>query len=54
VERRAAEIAALADTGTASLDLPSGVRAIAERGLLRFVRRTAAAGPRETETTPIN
>jgi len=54
IARRSAEIAALSQHGVAMLDLPSGVRAIVERGLLRFVRRTAAAGPHETETTPIN
>jgi tRNA(Ile)-lysidine synthase len=36
--RRADEVAALSDKGTAALDLPSGVRAIAEGGVLRFVR----------------
>ena len=40
--RRVEEIAAMADTGMAALDLPHGVRAIAERGRLRFVRRTPA------------
>jgi tRNA(Ile)-lysidine synthase len=54
IARRSAEIAALSEHGTAMLDLPCGVQAIAERGLLRFVRRKAAAGPRETETTPLN
>ena len=34
--RRADEIAALADRGRAALDLPHGVRAIAEKGVLRF------------------
>ncbi len=49
--RRAEEIAALSDTGTAALDLPHGVRAIVERGRLRFVRRTAAAGRTPRDTT---
>jgi tRNA(Ile)-lysidine synthase len=34
--RRADEITALSDRGTAALDLPHGVRAIAENGVLRF------------------
>jgi tRNA(Ile)-lysidine synthase len=49
--RRAEEIIALAETGTAVLDLPHGVRAIAERGRLRFVRRAAAAGRNLRDTT---
>jgi tRNA(Ile)-lysidine synthase len=36
--RRAEEVCALADHGTAALDLPFGIRALAERGILRFVR----------------
>jgi tRNA(Ile)-lysidine synthase len=36
--RRAEEIAALSDTGTAALDLPHGVRATARRGVLTFGR----------------
>jgi tRNA(Ile)-lysidine synthase len=36
--RRAEEIAALPDHGTAALDLPHGVRAVAEHGMLRFER----------------
>ncbi len=36
--RRAGEVAALADRGTAALDLPHGVRAHAEHGVLRFGR----------------
>jgi tRNA(Ile)-lysidine synthase len=43
--RRAEEIAALSDHGTAALDLPHGVRAIAERGILRFTRQPDGAGP---------
>ena len=50
VARRADEVAALSEHGTAMLDLPSGVRAVAERGMLRFVRRTSTAGLRETAT----
>jgi tRNA(Ile)-lysidine synthase len=47
--RRADEVAALADRGTKALDLPHGVRAIAEHGVLRF-RRT----PLEGRPNPIN
>jgi tRNA(Ile)-lysidine synthase len=36
--RRAGELAALADRGSAALDLPHGVRAIARDGVLRFER----------------
>jgi tRNA(Ile)-lysidine synthase len=36
--RRADEVAGLADRGTAALDLPHGVRAIAQGGVLRFER----------------
>jgi tRNA(Ile)-lysidine synthase len=36
--RRGDEVAALADRGTAALDLPHGVRAIAQGGVLRFER----------------
>ncbi|MGI8429011.1 MAG: tRNA lysidine(34) synthetase TilS [Solirubrobacteraceae bacterium] len=36
--RRADEVAALAERGTAALDLPHGVRALAEHGVLRFGR----------------
>jgi tRNA(Ile)-lysidine synthase len=45
--RRAEEILALPDHGSAALDLPHGVRAIAERGALRFARR---AGGGEDES----
>jgi tRNA(Ile)-lysidine synthase len=41
VARRAAEIAALPDAGTASLDLPHRVRATAAAGVLRFTRTPA-------------
>jgi tRNA(Ile)-lysidine synthase len=37
--RRLEELLALPENGTTSLDLPHGVRAIADRGTLRFVRR---------------
>ena len=37
--RRLDELLTLPDRGRAALDLPYGVRAIAERGTLRFVRR---------------
>jgi tRNA(Ile)-lysidine synthase len=46
--RRTDELAAMDDRGTAALDLPHGVRAIAERGVLRFERtpsRIATARP---------
>jgi tRNA(Ile)-lysidine synthase len=36
--RRADDVAALSNRGTAALDLPHGVRAIAEQGVLRFAR----------------
>jgi tRNA(Ile)-lysidine synthase len=39
VSRRLPDILALRDTGTAYLDLPSGVRARAERGVLSFAAR---------------
>ncbi len=39
--RRLPELLALPDRGKAALDLPHGVRAIAQRGVLRFVRRGA-------------
>jgi tRNA(Ile)-lysidine synthase len=37
--RRLEELLALPERGKAAIDLPHGVRAIAERGALRFVRR---------------
>jgi tRNA(Ile)-lysidine synthase len=43
--RRAAEVMALRDDG--ALDLPHGVRAVSERGVVRFVRRREAAAQRE-------
>ena len=41
VARRAEEIAALSDHGTAAIDLPHGVRATATSGRLRFGRTGA-------------
>jgi tRNA(Ile)-lysidine synthase len=38
VARRAADVAALPDTGTASVDLPHRVRATAARGIVRLTR----------------
>ena len=38
VARRAADVAALPDTGTASVDLPHRVRATANRGIVRLTR----------------
>ena len=43
VARRADEVAAMSDQGTAALDLPHGVRAVAERGTVRFERTPHAA-----------
>jgi tRNA(Ile)-lysidine synthase len=52
VAPRADEVAAMSEHGTAMLDLP-GVRAVAERGIVRFMRRTPAAGRRPTVTPPL-
>ncbi len=38
VARRAADVAALPDTGSASVDLPHRVRATVDRGIVRFTR----------------
>jgi tRNA(Ile)-lysidine synthase len=54
--RRADEVAALSEHGSAALDLPHGVRAVAEQGVVRFVRqpddrrgrRSGAVGRRAT------
>ena len=46
--RRADEVAALSDAGTAELDLGRGAVALAEYGMLRFERRTEAQPPPET------
>lgn len=45
VGRRAPEILALGDRGTVALDLPSGIRAVAEYGRLRFERRGTQPPP---------
>ncbi len=53
VGRRADEVAAMNDHGTAALDLPGGVRATARRGVVAFARTptlrpmAATSGPRE-------
>ena len=44
--RRVDEVCALPDHGRAALDLPHGVRAVAEGGIVRFVRRPAGAARR--------
>ncbi|MEI6447473.1 MAG: tRNA lysidine(34) synthetase TilS [Actinomycetes bacterium] len=44
VARRADEIAAMPLEGKSMLDLPSGVRAVAERGVLRFVPQVGRGG----------
>ena len=46
--RRLSELLALPDRGKAALDLPHGVRAIAEGGVLRFLRR--GPGPRRLKS----
>ena len=46
--RRAGEVAEMA--ANAMLDLPHGVRAVTERGVLRFMRRTPAVGRRAAGT----
>jgi tRNA(Ile)-lysidine synthase len=54
--RRAQELAALSDRGTAQLDLGGGVRAVAEYGVLRFERRAddaLTAPPPAPVTLPI-
>jgi tRNA(Ile)-lysidine synthase len=48
--RRVDEITALPDRGRAALDLPHGVRAVTDGGVLRFVRRTPAARRRTPST----
>jgi tRNA(Ile)-lysidine synthase len=48
--RRADEVAALSEHGTAMLDLPHGVRAVARRGKLRFVRQGESR--RQTKARP--
>ncbi len=49
--RRAGEIVALPDRGRAALDLPHGVRAVAEDGMVRFERTPPVAGARPGDTT---
>jgi tRNA(Ile)-lysidine synthase len=51
VGRRAEEIAALAQNGTAALDLPGGVRATARRGLLTFAPTPQLPAGRATGST---
>ena len=53
VARRAAEIAALGDRGTAALALAGGVRAVAEYGRLRFEAAGAPAQAPEPVALPI-
>jgi tRNA(Ile)-lysidine synthase len=48
--RRAAEIAALPVHGTGALDLPHGVRAVTDRGMLRFERTPPLPRGRPRET----
>jgi tRNA(Ile)-lysidine synthase len=45
VARRLEEIVALRETGTAALDLPSGIRAVAVRGVVSFSARDGGARP---------
>jgi tRNA(Ile)-lysidine synthase len=45
VARRAEDVAAMSDTGSAALDLPHGVRATAQDGVLRFGRTPAMRSP---------
>ena len=58
--RRAGEVAALPDHGRAALDLPHGVRAVAEAGVVRFERTPPVARDRpgdtkgDAERPPIN
>jgi tRNA(Ile)-lysidine synthase len=48
--RRAGEIAGLADHGRAALDLPHGVRAVADGGMVRFERTPPVARDRPSDT----
>ena len=48
--RRAGEVAALPDHGRAALDLPHGVRAVAEAGVVRFERTPPVARDRPGDT----
>jgi tRNA(Ile)-lysidine synthase len=45
--RRAEDVAALRENGTAMLDIGNGLRALAEYGVLRFERLAAVTGPLE-------
>jgi tRNA(Ile)-lysidine synthase len=47
VARRADEVAAMSDTGIAALDLPHGVRATVESGVVRFGRTPPMRSPPE-------
>jgi tRNA(Ile)-lysidine synthase len=49
--RRAAEIAALPDRGRAAVDLPHGVRAVAEAGIVSFERTPVSPPGRPGDTT---
>jgi tRNA(Ile)-lysidine synthase len=49
--RRATEVAALPDHGRAAVDLPHGVRAVADGGMVRFERTPPVAGSRPGDTT---
>jgi tRNA(Ile)-lysidine synthase len=51
VGRRADEVAAMRDTGTSALDLPSGVRATARRGVVTFAP-TPTSGAMAEPTAP--
>lgn len=52
VARRAEDICALAGERRAALDLPSGVRAVAERGVLRLEAREGARQPARGPAAP--
>jgi tRNA(Ile)-lysidine synthase len=51
VARRADEVAALAESGTAALDLPGGVRATARRGMLTFAPTPPLPARRTSSST---
>jgi tRNA(Ile)-lysidine synthase len=51
VGRRADDVAQLAESGTAALDLPGGVRATARRGVLTFARTPPLPAGRRTAST---
>jgi tRNA(Ile)-lysidine synthase len=52
VGRRADEVAAMRATGTCALDLPSGVRATARRGVVTFSRTPALRSMAEPSASP--